>query len=258
MLLFFLNEQDIVRWKQQFLTWIINNIILKDKEQKFETKRWLQGKFTEYEFDLLKQATNLLNEKINDNLIILEELNFYTSEQVRKSIKKYSTLGIKYFALDTFKISADYNTNKGSFWFAMQEDLRSFYDLIKPSNCNVNLWITFQLEKGAINNRYLTGANIGMAKNMVDTASVVLLMRNMRNDEYYNKNNQIDVVKSIKDNKDGVGDKVVLNNENMKYNIIFIEKNRNGRSQEFQIVAEQKLGSLEYREIGITCIPFGT
>lgn len=254
----FLNEQDIVKWKQQFLTWIINNIILKNSNKKFKTKRWLQGKFTEEEFSWLNKATQLLNEKIDNNLIILEELNFYTAKEVRKSIKKYAKLGIKYFALDTFKVSADYDTSKGAFWFSMQEDLRHFYDLIKPSNLNVSLWITLQLEKGAINHRYMTGANIGMAKNIVDTASVVLLMRNMRNDEYSGKNNKIEVVKPITLDAYKSGESVILDDETKKHNIIFIEKNRNGRSQEFQIVARQNLGTLEYEEVGITSIPFGT
>lgn len=254
----FLNEQDIGKWKQQFLTWIINNIVLKDSNKRFKTKRWLQGKFTQEEKELLKKAIDLLNEKIDNNLIILEELNFYTAKEVRKSIKKYAKLGIKYFALDTFKVSADYNINKGTFWFSMQEDLRHFYDLVKPSNLNVCLIITLQLEKGAINHRYVTGSNIGMAKNIVDTASVVLLMRNMRNDEYNSKNNKIEVIKPVNLDHYKSGTQVELNDETQKHNIIFIEKNRNGRSQEFQIVAKQNLGTLEYEEIGVTSIPFGT
>lgn len=254
----FLNEQDINKWREQFLTWIINNIILKNNNKRFRTKRWLQGKFTEEELGWLNQAVKLLNEKINSNLIILEELNFYTAKEVIRSIKKYAKLGIKYFVIDTFKVSADYNTNQGSSWLVLQQDMRHFADLVKSSNLNVNLWVTLQLQKGSVHSRYLTGDNIGMSKNVTDVAAVVLLIRNMRNDEYSGRNNKIDVLQPVNLDYYKSGTPIELDDETKRHNIIFIDKNRNGRSKEFQIVARQNLGTLEYNEVGVTSILFGT
>ena len=37
-----------------------------------------------------------------------------------------------------------------------------------------------------------------------------------------------------------------------------IDKNRNGESGSYQIVCKQNLGTLEYKEVGVTDIPFGT
>lgn len=253
----FLNEQDVSKWQQQFLTWIINNILLKDETYKFNSRRWLQGHFTEKEKSLMNKAVKLLKSKVDSNLIIIEELNVYTSDEVIRSIKKYAKLGIKYFVLDTFKVSSNFNMQQGSVWFAMQEDIRKFCDLIKPSNLNVNLWITLQLEKGAVNSRYLTGHNIGMAKNITDTANVVLLMRNMHDDEYANGKRKLKVIEPVNLDKIKNGVEKVLDNPSQAHSIIFLEKNRNGTSKQFQIVAEQNLGTLEWKEIGITSVPFG-
>lgn len=251
-----LNEQPREKWQQQFLTWIINNKILpRDSKEKFTSKRWRDGGFTEREIELLYQAKTMLEDKIDGNLIIIEELESYSQKNAEKIIKRYAHLGIKYFVIDTFKVSSDHKGDM--FWFSMQEDMRKFDDLVKPSNLNVNLWVTLQLEKGAVFKRYLTGANIGMAKNVVDVASVSLLMRAVRNDEFEGGKNEIKVIKPISKECKTSGEIIKLD-PNKHYVIIFIDKNRNGEAQTYQIVAEQLLGTLEYKEIGITDIPFDT
>ena len=251
---YILNEQPKEKWQQQFLTWIINNkVIPKDSHERFSSKRWRDGHFTEKEKEWLYKAKDLLESKVKDNLIIIEELETYSQKNAEKIIKRYAHLGVKYFVLDTFKVDADH---KGDlFWFSMQESLRRYDDLVKPTNLNVNLWITLQLEKGAVLKRYLTGNNIGMAKNVVDVASVALLMRRVRNDEYKGGKNEIKVIKPFSKECRTSGQEVELD-PNKQYVIIFIEKNRNGESQTYQIVAEQHLGCLTYTEIGITDIPF--
>lgn len=249
-----LNEQPKEKWQQQFLTWIINNkIIPSDSHERFSSKRWRDGHFTEKEKEWLYKAKSMLEEKIRENLIIIEELETYSQKNAEKIIKRYAHLGVKYFVLDTFKVDADH---KGDlFWFGMQESMRKFDDLVKPTNLNVNLWVTLQLEKGAVLKRYLTGNNIGMAKNVVDVASVALLMRRVRNDEYKGGKNELKVIKPFSKDCRTSGVEVELD-PNKQYVIIFIEKNRNGESQTYQIVAQQDLGCLKYREIGVTDIPF--
>lgn len=251
-----LNEQPKEKWQQQFLTWIINNKILpKDSHEKFTSKRWRDGHFTDREKELLYTAKAMLEEKIDGNLIIIEELESYSQKNAEKIIKRYAHLGIKYFVVDTFKVSSDHKGDM--FWFSMQEDMRKFDDLVKPSNLNVSLWVTLQLEKGAVFKRYLTGANIGMAKNVVDVASVSLLMRAVRNDEFAGGKNEIKVIKPFSKECKGSGEQITLD-PNKHYVIIFIDKNRNGEAQTYQIVAEQNLGTLEYTELGITDIAFDT
>lgn len=251
---YILNEQPKEKWQQQFLTWIINNkIIDKNSHERFSSKRWRDGHFTEKEKEWLYKAKQMLEDKIQDNLIIIEELETYSQKNAEKIIKRYAHLGVKYFVLDTFKVDADHQGEL--FWFSMQESMRKFDDLVKPTNLNVNLWVTLQLEKGAVLKRYLTGNNIGMSRNVVDVASVALLMRRVRNDEYKGGKNELKVLKPFSKDCMTSGEEVELN-PNKQYVVIFIEKNRSGSSQEYQIVAENNLGTLEYKEVGITSIAF--
>lgn len=246
-----LNEQDHKKWKQQFLTWIINNVIITDSKKYFNAKRWREGKFTQQERDWLSQGISLLKEKEVSGQIVIAELKSYSQKEAERIIKQYASIGVKKFILDTFKLSSEKNDNE-AFWLSMQEDCRKFDDLVKPSNLNVALLLTLQLQKSSRMNRYLSVDNIGMSKNVVDVCSVALLMRRVFNDEYSGMAKEIKVKRPI--NGTSAFEEVILDT-NKKYIIIFIEKNRNGRSQEFQIVAEQDLGRLIYKEVGIVDIP---
>ncbi|MED3792485.1 ATPase domain-containing protein [Niallia alba] len=249
-----LNEQDHKKWKQELLTWIINNKFVKQGGTKFNKKRWRQGGFTKEERLLLEKAKDYLKNKMKDNKIILCHFKSYSRKQSERVIRKYSSLGVKNFVLDTFKMSSDRDSGE-SFWLSMQEDMRKFDDLIKPSNLNVSLWVTLQLQKGSVLKRYLTGDSIGMAKNVIDVASVGILMRRLRNDEYDDGKFAVKVINPISKETMLSGREVILE-RNKKYIIIFIEKNRNGEAQTYQIVAEQDLGTLSYIELGVCDIPF--
>lgn len=246
-----INEQDHKLWKKELITWIINNKF--SPSTLFNKKRWRQGSFTQEEKELLYSAKKYLEEKMQNNKITLIHFKSYSRKQAEKVIKKYAALGVKKFVLDTFKISSD-RDNSESFWLSMQEDMRKFDDLVKPSNLDVNLWVTLQLQKGSVLKRYLTGDSIGMAKNVIDVASVGLLMRRVRNDEYEGGKFELKVWQPVGGSM--ASGKEVKLDPRKKYVIIFIEKNRNGESQTYQIVAEQDLGHLIYREVGICDIPF--
>ena len=249
-----LNEQDHTKWKQQFLTFLINNVVLKDTEHRFNAKRWRQGKFSKIEWQWINKARDMIKEKEVSGQIIFVQFKSYSQKKAERIIRKYSSLGIKKFVLDTFKLSSGRNDNE-AFWLSMQEDMRKFDDLVKKSNLNVGLWCTLQLQKGSRLLRYLTGDNIGMAKNVVDVASVAILMRKLWNDEYTGKPHEIEVKKPII----GTSSYTVVDlDPNKQYVILFIEKNRNGASQTYQVVAEQDLGTLTYKEVGICDIPFGS
>lgn len=253
--LIILNEQPRKKWTQQFLTWIINNRILGPTDKKFSSKRWRDGNFTAEEKALLAKASQMLKEKMADNSIVIAELDSYTQKKTERLIRKYAALDFKYFVLDTFKLSSD---SKGDlYWLSMQEDMRKFDDLVKPAALNVNLWVTLQLSKGNVFKRYLSADALAQSKNVLDVASVCILMRSVRNDEYEGGKHQIDVVMPLTDDysMSGTGRKVILD-PRKHYVILFVEKNRNGVSQTFQIVCEQNLSTLEYKEVGLCSIDF--
>lgn len=243
-----LNEQDKSSWQHKFLTWIINNIILKDKPEFFSSQRFEQGSFTEIEWSWIRQAIELMNSKTNTEEIVLVELKSYNQKDAEMIIKQYKEIGYDKFILDTFKMSAD-NDNESA-WLSMMNDMRKFDDLVKPSSLNVALLCTLQLQKSSRMLRYLTVDNIGNSKNVVDVASAVLLFRRLFQDEYPGMKNEIKVKRPI-----GAGFEEVKLDPSKQYVIIFVDKNRSGESQTHQIIAEQNLNTLEYVEVGIADIP---
>lgn len=248
----FLNEQDLKKMQQQMITWIINNKLQPSHE--LSSGRWLSGHFSDSEKTLILTATKMLEEKITDNKIIICELLRYNCKSVCRMIKKYASLGIKYFVLDTFKVSTDAKTDQQ--WQSFMADAVELDNLIKPASLNVSLVLTMQLEKGkAAVSRYLNESNLGISKNIKDVFSVLLLMRRLYNDEYPERKNALSVVKPIPNSN---STQEVTLSPHKQYCIIFIDKNRNGVSNQFQIVSEQDLGKLKYKEIGICNVPFGT
>lgn len=242
-----LNEQDQLKLKKEMLAWTVNNVM----DYSFNKKRLRQGGFTPEEKQVLKCAGKWLEEKKDNRNVTIIPLQNYSVELMKKIINKYSALGVKYFILDTFKASD--NSNSDMVWLNMMADMRKLYDLVKPANKNVHLWCTLQLKKDKIGSRYLTMDNIGMSKNVIDVCSTALLMRGIRDDEKQGGKNELRVY-SLTGKNNGTKIPVTLDS-NKFYCIIFITKNREGESGQFQIVAEHDLSRNIYKEIGITFCP---
>ncbi len=241
-----INEQDEKKLKKEMLTLCMNNTF----DRTFNKKRFRQGKFTPDEFTYLRESANFLEAKKQSKHITIIPLQSYNVGLMKKIINKYSALGVKYFILDTFKAGDDADSDK--IWLEMMNDMRKLYDTIKPSSKNVHLWATLQLKKDKAG-RYLTNDNIGMSKNVVDVCSTVLLMRVVRDDEKEEGKNELKVYRL--EGKNGATRIPITLHKDKHYMIIFIEKNREGESGQFQIVAEINLGRNLYKELGITFVP---
>lgn len=242
-LVIMINEEGLAKWQREMLIWVANNIY-KEDIQKYKLR---DGKFT-------KEFKNFLKTKCaqwikdNDENIILMPFKKYTTAKAIKTIRKYAHLGVKYFVLDTFK--ADSKTiNSEAFWFNMQQSMVDIYDEVKPENKNVHILVTFQLAKSSSKNRCYTQDNIGMAKNIIDVASTCIMLRNLYEDEYDGEKNEVKVFKIV--GKTKVYKKL---DKEKHYMIIFITKNREGASGQYQIVAETDLSRNTFKEIGFCCI----
>ncbi len=244
-----INEQDQKKTRKEMLVWVANNIFDHD----FNKKRLRQGKFVAEELTVLRKAADWLEEKKNNKNITVIPLQTYTVDIMKKIINKYCAMGVKYFILDTFKIN-DTLSATDQVWLDMMISMRKLYDCVKPANKNVHLWCTLQLEKNnSMTSRYLTTRNIGMSKNVVDPCSTVLLMRGIREDEKEGGKNELKVYRL--EGKNGRTKIPVKIHKDKNYCIIFIDKNREGSTREYQIVAESNLGLNTYKEIGITNVP---
>ena len=166
-----------------------------------------------------------------------------------KIIKKYSSLGVRLFVVDTLKES--YDIGNEATWKSLERDMVSLYDTVKPSACNVGLFVTYQLSKSSIKTRHLTNADIGQGKSIVDTMSCNLLMRKPFDDEYHGERNALNVYKI-----EGTKTKIPIKlDPNKHYMLTFIGKNRFGSTDEVTIVSECNLSTNEYCDIGYCIVP---
>jgi replicative DNA helicase len=237
-----INEQDYKDWQKEMVTWIINNVF----HISFQKRRFRQGDFTDDEIAVLNRASKYMREEMLEKNITIIPLPTYSSEIVVKLIRKYKALGVDYFVLDTMK--PNYSKGSNQSWLQMMEDSVNIYDAVKPEAKNVHIWITLQLTKSANRLNYLEQSNIGVSKNVADIASTLLLMRQMRVDEY----DTLNIWKY--GGKDNTTEIPVEVHKDRKYLVIFIDKNRFGESKTYQLVIEIDYGRNKIKEVGYCSI----
>jgi replicative DNA helicase len=234
------NEEDETRWRRELLIYVVNNIF-KHKLQKRELRN---GQFTEEVWGWLKEATKWIEERAEEHIVTVIPLQSYNVDLAIKIIKKYSSaFGCRYFVLDTLKESNNAGTD--DIFKSMTRDTIKLYDLVKPSSRNLFLMVTYQLNKAANKVRHLTNLEIGMSKSIIDVMSTNILVRRPNYDEFEGESKAINCYKEVA----GTRIHFPLKKDN-NYFIIFLSKNRYGRSDAFQVVAKIDMSTNEYEEVG--------
>lgn len=247
-LVIIINEEGRKKWQREMLVWIANNIYKFDL-QKFVVR---DGKYSAEVMDMLRKCANWIKEKASDNTVTIIPFNKYRTEKAIKVIKKYASLGVKYFILDTYK--ADSGSRSDKMWLEMQQSMVDIYDTVKTDGGkDVHIVITFQLAKSSARQRFYSQDNIGQAKNIVDVASTCLMIRDVFEDEYTGEKNALKVYKL--EGKNGKS-KIPVNLDHDKhYQLIFIVKNREGAANNYQIVVEHDMSRNLLKEVGFTSVP---
>jgi len=241
-----INEEDQTKIQKEMLIWVANNIF----KQELKKHVLRNGNFDEDTMVLLRKCAEWLEEKKERKNITIIPLERYTTKIAIKIIKKYASMGCKFFLLDTLKSSSDSRTE--NVWLEMQRDMVELYDTVKPSAKNVSLWVNYQLTKASIKQRYLTNEAIGNAKSIVDVSSVNIMIRSPFDDELEGGKHEITGYRfEGKNKKSKIPFKL---DKNKHYVIIFITKNRFGETQPYQIIAEHNLSTNIYKELGICYI----
>jgi replicative DNA helicase len=240
---FIINEEDHKRFQKELLVWVANNIY--GTELNKYTLR--NGHFSDSVLGTLKQCAKWIEDKKDQHLLTIVPLQTYTVDLAIKVIKKYSSaMGVSYFVLDTMKESAN---SHDEIYRSMLRDSVKLYDTIKPTNRNVALLITYQLNKASLKMRKLTSNEIGMSKGILDVFSVNIMARKPNADEYEGQPKELKCFRLEGKNKIPFGLK-----EGKQYLILFITKNRYGKADSYEIVAEVDFGKDYYKEIGYTLI----
>lgn len=244
-----INEEDKEKIQKELLVWISNNLFngyigSDEKRHDVHKKDLRNGHFSKELLEILLKAKDKLEELTKGHLITIIPFEKYTCKDMIKVIKKYSSMGVRMFVLDTFKESSDINVQEQT-WKAMERDMRELYDVVKPASRNVGLFVTYQLAKNSVKTRKLTNYDVGQSKNILDVISVNIMMRKPFEDEYEGGKKEI---MYFEKGKSAV--KKALKRE-QNYMITFITKNRFGESGSYEIVSEYDLSTNRNRDLGI-------
>ena len=247
-LVIMLNEEGKKKWQRELLVWVANNIYKFDL-QKFVVR---DGKYSDEVMDMLRKCADWIKNKASDNTITIIPFNKYRTDKAIKVIKKYASLGVKYFILDTFK--ADSGSRNDKMWLEMQQAMVDIYDTVKTDGGkDVHIVITFQLAKSSARQRFYSQDNIGQAKNIIDVASTCIMIRDVFDDEYTGEKNALKVYRL--EGKNGKS-KIPVNLDHDKhYQLLFIVKNREGAANTVQIVVEHDMSRNLLKEVGFTSVP---
>lgn len=242
-----LNEDGLKKWQRELLVYVVNNIL----KQNLQKQTVRDGSFDTVTKETLLEAAKWIKEKDEDNAITIIPFKKYRTSNAIKIMNKYISLGVRYFALDTFKMDAGKVDSQA--WLQMQQNMVEINDIVKPESKNVHILITFQLSKGSSMQRYYTQENIGMAKNIVDVASTCLMIRTLFDDERPGGKRALHVYNYA--GKNGKSKVPVRLDDDKHYQIIFIVKNREGAANTYQIVVEHDLSRNILKEVGFTNVP---
>jgi hypothetical protein len=141
-------------------------------------------------------------------------------------------MGVKLFVLDTLKSGSDINANQKE-WEVVAKDVEALYDLVKPVNLNVTLILTYQLAKSATKTRHLSNDDVGRFKNILDVMDVNIMLRKPFPDEYEGQSHALKAYNTV--GKTNIPYNVDMNKY---YMITFINKNRRGETDSYQILSE--------------------
>lgn len=247
-LVILVNEEGKVKWQRELIVWVANNIYKTDL-QKFVVR---DGKFSDEVKELLYKCADWIAEKSENNMLTIIPFSRYETQKAIRVIKKYASLGVKYFILDTYK--ADAGSRSDRMWLDMQQNMVDIYDTVKAEGGkNVHITITFQLAKSSARQRFYSQDNIGMAKSIIDPASTCLMLRDVFEDEYTGERNELKVYRlDGKNNKSKIPVKL---DHDKHYQLIFIVKNREGAANNIQIVCEHDMSRNLLKEVGFTSVP---
>lgn len=238
-----INEEDESKVKRELLIWVANNVYKKEV-QKYILR---DGNFSDEVLEILHKCADWLEEKKERRNITIVPFEKYTCKEAIKIIKKYSSMGVRLFVLDTLKESAD--SRNVETWKSMERDMVDLYDVVKPKGKNVALFVTFQLSKASVKLRYLTNNEIGQARNILDVFSCCLLFRRPFDDEFEGGSHEIHAYKLAGANSKS---KIPVKLKKDKhYMITFVTKNRFGETDAFQILSEYDMSRNIHKDIAI-------
>lgn len=241
------NEEGQAKFQRELVTYAANNYI-KQHDERFKDKShlWVEknsfrnGNFDKDTLALMYAGADWVKEKIGQGKLNFIDLSSFSTDKAIRLIKQYKTkFNVNYFVIDTFKHDNNIGSQLGdNSWLDLQQASVKLYNTIKESNLNVFLLLTYQISKQK--RAYLDQTSLGIAKNVIDVADTLVLVRMMF------KSEQEGGLKVIGAN----GEDVTLSPDN-DYMILFFDKNRAGTVSR-QVVLKVDFGRNMINDVGFT------
>lgn len=231
--------------KYEYLMMIVCLVLFDEFKYYKITRQKLQSqiKLNDEERTMFRKACKYINENYKDNLTFVI-LNTTDMEVVYKEMKKACKLGSKVILYDTLKSSGG---EKG--WVEITDASKKVTMLAQKEN--VAIYLSFQTAPYTADKYYLHRGLMSEGKNAIFMASTLCMMRPLRNDEFKGEKKYIKPYKIRKNEETGKYEKVSfdLDFDGSKYNLIFIDKNRNG--EDGKVILVKMIGSYgKFIEIG--------
>lgn len=234
--LFIINEEDEQKFRKEALIWYCSNVL----KHPIPKRVLRDGNFDKETKEVLYKAAEWFESQKEKRHITIIPLEQYTARTVIKLIKKYTKMGCDIIVLDTLKES--YDSRDKESWKSLMTDCVDFYDCIKHTNtCMI---ITYQLVKNK--SKYLTNADIGISKGILDIFSLNIFFRRPLQTEFEGGKDELYCYNPIKNTNSKLEFKL---NKDKHYMIGFISKNRFGMS-DIQIVSEADFSINQYKDLG--------
>lgn len=238
--LFIINEEDETKFKKEALCWYASNVL----KHPIPKRVLRDGNFDKETKEVLYKAAEWFESQKEKRHITIIPLEQYMAKTVIKLIRKYTKMGCDVIVLDTLKESSD-SRDKES-WKSLMTDCVDFYDNIKHTNtCMV---ITYQLVKNK--SRYLSNADVGISKGILDVFSVNIFFRRPLQTEYEGGKDELYCYNPIKNSSSKIQFKL---KKDEHYMIGFISKNRYGMS-DIQIVSKADFSINKYEDLGYAVV----
>lgn len=234
--LFVINEEDEQKFKKEALIWYCSNVL----KHPIPKRVLRDGNFDKETKEVLYKAAEWFESQKEKRHITIIPLEQYTARTVIKLIKKYTKMGCDVIVLDTLKES--YDSRDKESWKSLMTDCVDFYDCIKHTDtCMI---ITYQLVKNK--SKYLTNADIGISKGILDIFSLNIFFRRPLQTEYEGGKDELYCYEPIKNSNSKLEFKL---KKDKHYMIGFVSKNRQGLS-DIQIVSEADFSVNQYKDLG--------
>lgn len=237
------NEQGVDEFRQMILASVLFN---KVKYFHMNRHKFITGNFTEEDKKALHEAAQWL--KKQEGKIYFVPMQDYSLTMVEKVIRKYARLGCGMFLFDTMKPESDAED-----WGIFSDVAKSLFLMAKAED--VAIVATAQLSGESMGRRFLDLSCTGKAKAIAETASQVVMFRNLQADE----REKLHCYKFLRDDNGKLTriKQEVPWNPDRDYILLFTPKNRYGEVGP-QIAYEINRSFNTLYEIGYVDVPYDT